>query len=118
MESKVGMVKLQETEDKLETLVDKVISSFNKRFMDKKEIKRNNGHIEKQISFLYDALMSKINDIEASDPMIAKKPIGGWSCLNCSKSLSHLHGNMVDYQVNKKFPYRDPAERIAKAQGF
>ena len=59
--------------------------------------------------------MLRMNDIEAADPMIAKKPLGGWSCLNCSKSLSNMHGNMAEYQNNKKFPNRDPQQRMAKA---
>lgn len=70
---------------------------MNKRFLEKKEIKKQSLNVEKQISFLYDMLMMRMNDIEASDPMIAKKPLGGWSCLNCSKSLSHMHGTMADY---------------------
>ena len=62
--------------------------------------------------------MQRVTDIEASDPMIAKKPLGGWSCINCSKSISNMHGTMVDFQINKKFPFRDPTNRIGRVQGF
>lgn len=56
---------------------------------------------------------------EADDSMLAKKPLGGWSCAACEKGLINLQGLPVDFHAWNKMPQRDPADRIARVgQGF
>ena len=51
--------------------------------------------------------------------MLAKKPLGGWSCAACEKGLINLQGLPVDFHAWNKMPQRDPADRIARVgQGF
>jgi hypothetical protein len=50
--------------------------------------------------------------------MVAKKPLGGWSCLNCSKNITNMSGTLADFVVQNRFPNRDPNERLNKQIGF
>jgi len=46
--------------------------------------------------------------------MLAKKPLGGWSCASCEKDLINISGRLPAYQAWSKLPFRSPGERIAK----
>jgi len=46
--------------------------------------------------------------------MLAKKPLGGWSCASCEKNLVNLSGQINDNLAWNRLPFRDPNERMAK----
>lgn len=46
--------------------------------------------------------------------MLAKKPLGGFSCISCQKGITNMAGAIAEYQVQGKFPWRDPTDRLAK----
>ena len=92
---------------KLKDLLDECI----KRFADKNETKRAFKYLEKLIK---DSESIKIVR-EGDDAMLAKKPLGGWSCASCQKDLEKLMGKVAPYQPWNRLPYRDPADRIARA---
>jgi hypothetical protein len=48
------------------------------------------------------------------DAMFTKKPLGGMSCASCEKDIVNLQGKKADFLPWNKFPFRDPAERIAR----
>jgi hypothetical protein len=52
---------------------------------------------------------------EIDDAMIAKKPLGGWSCASCEKKLEKLSGRLASHSPWKKLPMRDASERMLKA---
>ena len=49
-----------------------------------------------------------------TDAMMTKKPLGGWSCISCQKSITNLAGAIAEYQIQGKFPWRDPNDRLNK----
>jgi hypothetical protein len=49
-------------------------------------------------------LMHKVDEIEVNEAMLAKKPLGGWSCVSCQKSITNMNGTLADYQVISKLP--------------
>mmetsp|Transcript_35280 Transcript_35280/g.6358 ORF Transcript_35280/g.6358 Transcript_35280/m.6358 type:complete len:85 (-) Transcript_35280:128-382(-) len=51
---------------------------------------------------------------DGNDAMLARKPLGGWSCASCEKNLEQLRGKKAPYSSWSKMPYRDPADRIAR----
>lgn len=70
---------------------------------------------------LYDLLMSLKHSgggggENEEDAMLAKKPLGGWSCMSCEKNLVNLQGQLADYNPWKGLPFKDPQERIAKVR--
>lgn len=82
-----------------------------KRFAEKSETKRALQSLESRIHSLLE-VSGGLRDGE--DAMIARKPLGGWSCLSCEKALEKLKGRMAGYQPWNKMPRRDPADRIAR----
>ena len=53
------------------------------------------------------------------DAMVSKKPLGGFSCINCQKNLVNVSGMKAHYNSWNKLPYRDPTDWLAKAgQGY
>ena len=85
---------------------------FTKRFADKTETRKALRFFESRIHELVDQSPEKR---EGEDAMIARKYLGGWSCLSCEKALEKLKGRMSGHQSWNKMPKRDPTERIAKA---
>ncbi len=82
--------------------------------MDKKDTSLALKNFELQLRNLFEVVMGKLEENDTSDAMIAKKPLGGWSCASCQKNLINMSGHLSDYQINSKFPYRDPNERLNK----
>lgn len=97
-----------------------IINGMLKKFADKNEMLRALKKLEERILALEKALYDMQGNVgSADDALLAKKPLGGWSCASCQKDLINLEGMKVQYYPWAKLPQRDPAERIAKVgQGF
>eukprot|EP00826_Nyctotherus_ovalis_P057439 TRINITY_DN7850_c0_g2_i14.p1 TRINITY_DN7850_c0_g2~~TRINITY_DN7850_c0_g2_i14.p1 ORF type:complete len:311 (+),score=103.80 TRINITY_DN7850_c0_g2_i14:1168-2100(+) len=103
---------------KAENDFNQVISGMLKKFADKNEMLHALKKLEARIAMLEDLLREGRPD-GADDALLAKKPLGGWSCASCQKDLINLEGMRVQYYPWAKLPQRNPAERIAKVgQGF
>ena len=111
LNKKAGLDKLKELEDyinkKLKELFDECIAKFS----DKIETKRALRYLEKLLKETEPTKTIRDGD----DAMLARKPLGGWSCASCQKDLEKLMGKIAPYQAWNKLPYRDPADRIARA---
>ena len=75
--TKINQSKLDETEERLTRLIDRVISNVNKRFMDKAETKKALQSFEKQIEQILEVLFHKVDEFEVNEAMFTKKPLGG-----------------------------------------
>jgi hypothetical protein len=104
---------------KAENDFNQIISGMLKKFADKNEMLNALKKLEARIAILED-LMREGRPFEgAEDALLAKKPLGGWSCASCQKDLINLEGMRVQYYPWAKLPQRNPADRIAKVgQGF
>ena len=102
---------LRAMEDLLKGKIKEIYDEFSKKFAEKIETKRALKYLEKLIQE-----QDTIKTIpEGDDAMLARKPLGGWSCASCQKELEKLMGKVAPYQSWNKLPYRDPADRIARA---
>lgn len=81
----------------MQALIDKVIANINKRFMDRQDIKKSLKQFEQQIESIIEVLYHKVDEFEVNDAMLAKKPLGGWSCISCQKGLQNAMGSSVEY---------------------
>ena len=105
LKQKIAQAQLSEAEERMQTLIDRVIGNINKRFMDKQDIKKTLKQFETQIESILEILFNKVDEFEVNDAMLAKKPLGGWSCISCQKGLNNMStSNQVDHIVNNKFP--------------
>lgn len=108
---KANIEDLKALEDFLKGKLLELASEFAKKYAEKIETKRALVYLEKLIKD-HDTFKAIP---EGDDAMLARKPLGGWSCASCQKELEKLAGKVAPYQHWNKMPYRDPADRIARA---
>mmetsp|Transcript_3174 Transcript_3174/g.3076 ORF Transcript_3174/g.3076 Transcript_3174/m.3076 type:complete len:287 (-) Transcript_3174:476-1336(-) len=92
LSSKVGLSTLEDQEERLQGLIDKLIINCNKRFQEKGEGKKQMALLEKQVKNIFDLILSKMDENEVHEAMMAKRPLGGWSCASCQKNINNLSG--------------------------
>ena len=110
LNKKVSIEKLKELEDMLLQKLREMYEEMIKRFADKNETKKSLKYLEKLIRENFSIKEIKDGD----DAMLARKPLGGWSCASCQKDLEKLMGKKAPYYAWNKMPFRDPADRIAR----
>lgn len=59
---KVSVEQLEEHDEKLQALIDRVVANINKRFMDKLEVKKGMKQFEMQLKNLFEIIMGKIDE--------------------------------------------------------
>eukprot|EP00347_Sterkiella_histriomuscorum_P002416 403368240 len=114
LEEKVTQKQLEDTHDKFSILLEKFMQKATKQFMDKQETKKTFKMFEKQLKNIFDIIVSKFEEQNLEDAMLVKKPLGGWSCISCQKNVTNMAGAIAEYQVQGKFPWRDPQDRLSK----
>ena len=110
LNKKASLEKLKELEDMLMQKLREMYEELIKRFADKNETKKSLKFLEKLIRESVSVKVVK----DGNDAMLARKPLGGWSCASCQKDLEKLIGKIAPYHAWNKMPYRDPADRIAR----
>ena len=101
-------------DEKTDIMIQKQMENCVKRFMDKVETKKTFKTFEKQLKNLFDIFISKFEEQDIQDAMLAKRPLGNFACASCAKKITNLQGTLAEYQTTGKFPYRDPKDRIFK----
>jgi len=105
-----------------------LLENFSLKYQDKEDTKKSFKHFERQVShFLKDIQIKHMVESqqqisprreEEETAMLARKPIGGWSCASCEKDITNINGR-TDYQAWNRLPQRSPNNRIARVgQGF
>lgn len=102
---------LKELEDRLNEKIIEIADAMGKKFADKGDTKKALKYLERLIREYIESFKERK---EGDDAMLARKPLGGWSCASCEKNLETLMGRKAPYQPWAKMPYRDPADRIAR----
>ena len=120
MGQKADRKELKELEDQLIEKMLKLLEELMSRFSDRDETNRSLKNFEKSIrSFVEKSSFTSPRKDEEETALLAKKPLGGWSCASCEKDLVNISGRVPGYQAWSKLPFRVPGERIAKVgQGF
>ena len=96
------------------------MENLYRKFADKVDTKQNIKLLERQIKNLFDIVMNQEKsegngkDADMDEATLAKKPLGGFSCVNCEKKLVNLSGQRTEYTNWGKLPFRDPSERITR----
>jgi hypothetical protein len=96
--------------------LSQILAGITKKFADRNDMLRSLKKIEKRIQLLEEMIHKETVIDPADNALLAKKPLGGWSCASCQKDLINIEGMRVPYYPWNKLPMRDPTERIAKVQ--
>ncbi len=65
--------------------------------MDKVETKKALKTLETQIKNIFDMIISKMDENEVNEAMMAKKPLGGWSCGSCQKNIINMSSSLAEH---------------------
>ena len=104
---------------KAENDINKLLKSMIKKFVDRNEMMKPLKKMDERITIIEELFREGGTTDNNEAAMLAKKPLGGWSCASCQKNLINLEGLSNQYYPWAKFPQRNPTERIAKiGQGF
>lgn len=94
--------------------IDRIIVEHTKKFAFKSETIRLIRGIEKKVQSLENAILKGQSPNQVENTMLAKKPLGGWSCASCQNFQINLDAGKDPYFPWAKLPKRNSVERIAK----
>lgn len=116
LKTKVTDKDLRNLEDYLMTKIEEVKSACNKKFADKNETAKNLKYLDGQIKHIIEVYIKKME--KGDNWLLAKKPIGGYSCASCEAYIGDLHDN-TQYVPWNKYPMRDPNDKLYRiGNGF
>lgn len=102
---KVSDSDLKSLDEYLTAKIDEVKFSLLKRFADKIDTNKSIKYLETQIKHVIDVYVKKVE--KGENWMLAKKPIGGYSCASCENYLGDLTEKANDNTPWSKHQTRD-----------
>ena len=92
--SSLNLENLQKaSEDRLKSYLKEICENFDKKFSEKFEMLRGFKYVENELMRLEKLIIKP----EGEDAMLARKPLGGWSCGSCEKNLEKLNIKIASY---------------------
>ena len=89
--------------------------SNSRKFADKIDTNRSMKYLETQIKHIIDVYIKKTDKNESW--LIAKKPMGGYSCASCESYIGDLK-NKESYMPWNKYPQREKDQNYRVGNGF
>ena len=111
MKTLAKVERVNRIEDEIDTKINDLKISLNKKFVDKAEFSKNIKQIELEIKSL--DLESKKSD--ADSWIMAKKPVGCFNCASCEANIKNVNPSN-EYLAWNKYPHQDKIYRMG--QGF
>ena len=105
---------LKNMEQCLINLLEELKNNLNKKYLDKNEAQKSFKYIELQLKQIIEA--SEMNNKEADNWMLAKKPINNYVCASCETYLGELKNKNIFLPWNK-IPVREE-KKYRMGQGF
>ena len=99
--------------------LDQALMNLDRRFSTKNDLTVAIKKLKTRIVILEEATINGDKDNNNPDgaennAMLAKKPLGGWSCASCQKDLVNIEGSKASYHPWAKLPKNNVVERLAK----
>jgi hypothetical protein len=104
LKTKASEKDLKNLEDFLLSKLDELKTACNKKFADKNETAKNLKYLDQQLKYIIDVYIKKME--KGDNWLLAKKPIGGFSCASCEAYIGDLHENQ-EFIAWNKYPARD-----------
>ena len=117
------ILKTKATDEDLKNLEEVLISKIDelrilclKRFADKTETSKSIKYLDTQIKHIIEVYIKKQD--KGDNWLIAKKPIGGYTCASCEAYIGDLK-DREDYLAWNKYPMREPQDKAYRiGNGF
>ena len=105
---------LKDMEQCLMKMLEELKINLSKKYLDKNEAQKNFKYIELQLKQIIEA--GEMNNKEADNWMLAKKPINSYVCASCESYLGELKNKNIFLPWNK-IPVREE-KKYRMGQGF
>ena len=117
------ILKTKATDEDLKNLEEVLISKIDelrilclKRFADKTETSKSIKYLDTQIKHIIEVYIKKQD--KGDNWLIAKKPMGGYTCASCEAYIGDLK-DREDYLAWNKYPMREPQDKAYRiGNGF
>jgi hypothetical protein len=104
LKTKASEKDLKDLEGFLLSKIEELKNGCNKKFADKNETAKNLRYLDQQLKYIIDVYIKKME--KGDNWLLAKKPIGGFSCASCEAYIGDLHENNEIIPWNN-YPARD-----------
>ena len=119
LDKKANLSDLEDLKNYLLGKIDELAFACNKKFADKNETTNNFRYLEDQLKKILEMLAKKDSQNEADNWLLAKKPIGGYSCAACESYIGDLRDDAHKFIPWNKMPLRDPGDKLYRmGNGF
>lgn len=108
LKTKATEMQLNQLEDYLISLTEEMKNSFNKKYADRIDTNKNFKSIESQIKHIIEIYIKRSD--KGDNWLIAKKPIGGYSCASCENYIGELT-DKTEYLTWNKVPGKEALDR-------
>ena len=116
LQTKCNADDLKTYENIINNKIEELKLSNNKRFADKLDTNKSMRFLDTQIKHIIDVYIKRL-DKNDSSWLIAKKPLGGFSCASCESYLGELK-NRDTYLFWNKYPQREKDQNYRVGNGF
>ena len=119
LDKKANLSDLEDLKNYLLGKIDELAFACNKKFADKNETTNNFRYLEDQLKKILEMLAKKDSQNEADNWLLAKKPMGGYSCAACESYIGDLRDDAHKFIPWNKMPLRDPGDKLYRmGNGF
>ena len=119
IKDKASLADLENLKNFLLGKIDELALGCMKKFADKNETTNNFKYLEDQIKKILDMLSKKDSMNEADNWLLAKKPVGGYSCAACESYIGDLRDDAHKFIPWNRMPLRDPGDKLYRmGNGF
>ena len=102
LKSKCGSDDMKLFEDIMNNKLKELENNCLKKFADKAEINKSIKYLDTQIRHIIDVYIKKLD--KADSWLIAKKPLGGYSCASCEAYLGDINKKQQDFLPWNRYP--------------
>lgn len=111
---KVNEKDLKTLEDYLVVKIEESRLGMIKKFADKIDTLKSIKYIEAQLKHIIEIYVKKMD--RGDNWLLAKKPIGGYSCASCENYIGELTDKHNDHAIWNKYPSKETNEKAYKVR--
>lgn len=112
--SKADEKDIKNLEEYLNSRVEETKLSLSKKFADKNDTTKSIKYLDTQLKYIIDTYLKKQE--KGDNWLIAKKPVGGYTCASCESYLGKLQDSTSQHVNWNKYPQRDQNEKAYRVR--
>ena len=119
LKKKAGIIDLEDTKSYILKKLDELVLSFHKKYADKVDTASAIKTLDEKINKLLYIITNNKPEHDGENWLLAKKPVGGFSCAACESLLGELKDVTSKYIPWNKMPLRESGDKLYRmANGY